>query len=77
MRHWIRGHHYEITRKDIERAARTTYPEHIRIHYVMVEQRPWPVKQLIALVTGRPPNTYNTDDARRILDALGFDLLTR
>ena len=74
MKHWIRGHHYEITVKDIEAAAALTWPERIRMHWVFVNGQPWPVKQLIGLVTGRPRDTFNTDDARRILDSLAFDL---
>lgn len=74
MKHWIRGHHYEITVEDIEASTTLNHPERIRIHWVFVRGVPWPVKQLIGLVTRRPRNTFNTDDALRILDALGYDL---
>ena len=40
-----------------------------------VDERWWPVKQVIRLALGSdPPTGFHTDDARRILDALGFEL---
>jgi hypothetical protein len=47
-------------------------PEPLRDHYVVVCQRRYPPKQVLAQVTGLDRSEFTTHHARRILTGLGF-----
>lgn len=51
---------------------RRVTPEPIRSHYVVIERRRFPPKQVIAAVTGLDRSAFITTQARSILDRLGF-----
>jgi len=68
-----------IARKDfvldartIERQLRDVLPEPLDDHFVVVNGRRFPPKQVIGLVTGLDRADFNTHQARRILSHLGF-----
>ena len=75
MKHWIRGDYCEISKEDVVLATLDETPDRGRLHFVLIQEQWWPVKQVVRLALGGdPPKGFHTDDARRILDALDFEL---
>lgn len=68
----IARHQVDLTREQVERAMRPFAPEPIQTHYVVIERRRFPPKQVIAAVTGLDRSTFITTQARSILERLGF-----
>lgn len=63
---------FELDGEQISRQLRDVLPEPLDDHYVVVEGRRYPPKQVIGLVTGLDRADFNTHQARRILSRLGF-----
>ena len=57
---------------EIGQLLRDVMPEPLGDHFVVVEGRRFPPKQVISLVTGLDRADFNTHQARRILSRLGF-----
>ena len=80
MRFILRGEELELYPRDVETAAQGCGPEPIRKHYVEVNRRRFPLKQMleeVLKVKGYKGNEFNrldftTIDARSILKRLGF-----
>lgn len=68
----IAGRAFRLRSADVLRAAATLEPEPIARHYVVVEQRRFPPKQLICALTGLDRADLTTHQARRTLMRLGF-----
>lgn len=68
----IAGHRFELVPEGIELATRELLPDPVREHYVVVDGRRFPPKQVIATVTGIDRADFTTHQARRILKRLGF-----
>lgn len=73
----ISGQRFELEAGAIRRALGRALPEPIRDHYVVVDGRRFPPKQVIALVTGLDRADFTTHQARRILRRLGFQAARR
>jgi hypothetical protein len=56
----------------VETALQGALPEPIREHFVVINGRRWPPKQVLALVTGLDRADFTTHQARRALTRLGF-----
>jgi len=80
VRFILRGEELELNSEDVESAAQGCGPEVIRKHYVEVDGKRFPPKQLLECVLkvkGYKGNEFNrldftTIDARSILKRLGF-----
>jgi hypothetical protein len=80
MRFILRGEELELSSEDVEDVARGCGPEAIRKHYVEVDGKRFPLKQMleeVLKVKGYKGNEFNrldftTIDARSILKRLGF-----
>ena len=80
MRFILRGEVLELNSEDVEGAAHGCGPEPIRKHFVEVDGKRFPPKQLLECVLkakGYKGNEFNrldftTIDARSILKRLGF-----
>jgi hypothetical protein len=80
MRFILRGEELELNSEDVEGVARGCGPETIRKHYVEVDGKRFPLKQMleeVLKVKGYKGNEFNrldftTIDARSILKRLGF-----
>jgi len=80
MRFILRGEELEVAPRDVETAARVCSPEAVRKHYVEVQGKRVPAKQLLECLLkakGYKNNQFNrldftTIDARSILRRLGF-----
>lgn len=68
----ISGQQFDLDPRRIVRAVSRALPEPVRDHYVVIEGRRYPPKQVIALATGLDRADFTTHQARRILRRLGF-----
>jgi hypothetical protein len=63
---------FELKRDQVERTMRYVLPEPITSHYVVIDQRRYPPKQVIGVLTGLDRADFTSHQARRILMGLGF-----
>jgi len=68
----VSGHQYDLDSKVVEAALHGELPEPIHEHFVVINGRRWPPKQVLALVTGLDRADFTTHQARRVLTRLGF-----
>src|ERR1019366_10029317 len=68
----VSGHRYELDRHGVQAALEGVLPEPIHEHFVVINGRRWPPKQVLALVTGLARADFTTHQARRALTRLGF-----
>ena len=68
----ISGHQYDLEPRRVEMALHGELPEPINEHFVVINGRRWPPKQVVALVTGLDRADFTTHQARRALTRLGF-----
>lgn len=68
----ISGETFELERDLVEGALADVLPDPLDKHYVVVEGRRFPPKQVIERVTGLDRADFTTHQARRILKRLGF-----
>jgi hypothetical protein len=68
----VSGHQYTLDSAAVEAALQGALPEPIREHFVVINGRRWPPKQVLALVTGLDRADFTTHHARRVLTRLGF-----
>ena len=77
MKFTIGGKVYDITKKDIVNSVRNVEPEPFigrRKYYVEIDGKRYPIKQVLALVTGLPRIAFTAMDAYRVLTKLGFEV---
>lgn len=68
----VLGHQYNLESRSVEAALQGALPEPIHEHFVVINSRRWPPKQVLALVTGLDRADFTTHQARRALTRLGF-----
>jgi hypothetical protein len=68
----VSGHRYDLEPRGVEAALQEALPEPIQEHFVVINGRRWPPKQVLALVTGLDRADFTTHQARRALTRLGF-----
>jgi hypothetical protein len=68
----VSGHRYDLDTRKVETALDGALPEPIREHFVVINGRRWPPKQVLAEVTGLDRADFTTHQARRALTRLGF-----
>ena len=68
----VSGHRYELDPHAVQTALEGVLPEPIHEHYVVINGRRWPPKQVLALVTGLDRADFTTHQAHRALTRLGF-----
>ena len=73
----VAGEDFELGAASVERAVAGMDPEPIREHYVVIGQRRYPPKQVLAAVTGLDRSDFTTHQARSILQRLGFGVYRR
>lgn len=67
-----RGHEYDFTRTDVETRMRGIEPDRIYKHYVQVNGRDYPVKQVARACMG--VHEQKTNESQRFLRSAGFDI---
>jgi hypothetical protein len=70
--HTVAGRRFRFERAEVEGALREILPEPLRDHYVIVNGRRYPPKQVLSAVTGLDRADFTTHQARRILQRAGF-----
>ena len=76
----IRSRRFRITREDVLTAAQRELPhsgDGRNKYFVALRGQPYPIKQVVRLVTGLPLVGFTAQDAHRILSRLGFDITER
>jgi hypothetical protein len=68
----IAGRLFLLRSSEVRHALRTIEPEPIASHFVVVDDRRFPPKQVISAVTGLDRADFTTHQARRTLMRLGF-----
>jgi hypothetical protein len=68
----VSGHQYNLDPPSVQEALQGVLPEPIQEHFVVINGRRWPPKQVLALVTGLDRADFTTHQARRALTRLGF-----
>src|SRR5580700_4249267 len=68
----ISGQQYDLDARRVQEALQGELPEPITEHFIVVNGRRWPPKQVLALVTGLDRADFTTHQARRALTRLGF-----
>src|ERR1700689_2226 len=68
----VSGQQYDLDSRGVEAALHGALPEPIHEHFVVINGRRWPPKQVLALVTGLDRADFTTHQARRALTRLGF-----
>jgi hypothetical protein len=68
----VSGHQYDLDPRGVEAALDGVLPDPIHEHFVVINGRRWPPKQVLALVTGLDRADFTTHQARRALTRLGF-----
>jgi hypothetical protein len=68
----ISGRKFQVDHARVRNALADQLPEPLHEHYVVVDGRRYPPKQVIAAVTGLDRADFTTHQARRILTRLGF-----
>jgi hypothetical protein len=68
----VSGHRYDLDAHRVQEALEGVLPDPIQEHFVVINGRRWPPKQVLALVTGLDRADFTTHQARRALTRLGF-----
>jgi hypothetical protein len=63
---------FELWRDQVEQRMRDVQPEPIASHYVVIDRRRYPPKQVVSAMTGVDRADFTSHHARRILAGLGF-----
>jgi len=74
MRFILRRNPYNLTKKEVEEKMQGKLPEQINKHYVFINNKKFPPKQVIEEVLGLNRLDYTTMDARNILKRLSFEV---
>lgn len=68
----VSGHNFDLDARKVEAALEGALPEPVREHFVVINGRRWPPKQVLAEITGLDRADFTTHQARRALTRLGF-----
>jgi hypothetical protein len=68
----VSGHRFDLDPLRVEAALERALPEPIHEHFIVINGRRWPPKQVLTLVTGLDRADFTTHQARRALTRLGF-----
>lgn len=70
----LRGQSFAIDHEDVKKAIRSLQPESVTKYAVEIGSLEYPIKQVVAKITGSPPVGFTSQDAYRILKKLGFKI---
>ena len=74
VRSVVGGRVVNLTADEVTRSMRGTEPETIQEHFVVIGDKLFPPKEILAQVTGWDRQTFTTMEAIRVLRRLGFGL---
>jgi hypothetical protein len=70
----IRGKEYNLSMEDVINSMKGVEPEPIRRHYVKIDGKEYPIKQVVAGTLRIARISFTSMDAYRILTKLGFSV---
>jgi hypothetical protein len=70
------GKRFNVEARYVEKKMNGADPETVRTHAVKVAGRLYPVKQVLADITGLSKADFNSHQAHQILRRLGLDVIT-
>jgi len=68
----VGGRKLTLTKEEVERAVRGQVAESYQTYYVDLADGRYPTKQVLALATGWPRDSFTSHEANRVLGRLGF-----
>lgn len=68
----VGGREFDLTQDEVIRGMSDVWPEPIREHFVVIGEKPFPPKQVLAQMTGWDRQTFTTMEAIRVLTRIGF-----
>ena len=68
----IAGRAFALRASEVEKSMRNVLPEPLKEHFIVVDRRRYPPKQVLSAVTGLDRAEFTTHHARRVLTGLGF-----
>ena len=71
----IRGKTFDITVDDVLQMTEQVEPEPLVRYAVALHNRWYPPKQVLSLVTGLPVAAFTTQDAYRLMQRLGLNIV--
>jgi hypothetical protein len=71
----VNGERLELSVEDIRRQLRDARPDPLQQYAIQIGSALYPVKQAFELATGIPRREFTTQTARRVLAALGFEII--
>jgi hypothetical protein len=74
IRFTLRGHVFEKGKEDVSKAARGLNPGRIQKYSTVVNGTRFPIRQLVAALTGVPTIEITSQDAYRILQKFGLEI---
>jgi 5-methylcytosine-specific restriction protein B len=77
IRFTLRGKTYTLSRKEVQSAMKGEEPETGRVHFVRINGRDYPVKQVLDAALKVDRLDFTAADARSILKRLGFEVFRR
>ena len=72
----INGRKYEVQKQQVIDAVKGIEPKNIKSYYVVLNRKKYPIKQAVAIVLNIPAIAFQSADAYRLLDKLGFEILS-
>lgn len=72
----LRGKTFEKQKEDFAKAMKRVEPGRIQKYSVLVGNRRYPIRQVLAAVTNLPPIAITSQDAYRVLEKFGFSVNT-
>jgi hypothetical protein len=72
MRFILRGQGFDVSMSDVIRTAKKIQPGSIQKYSVRIDGINYPIRQVLAEVTGLKPIEITSQDAYRLLTRLGF-----
>ena len=71
----INGRKYTVEKQQVIDAVKGIEPKTIKSYYVVINRKKYPIKQAVAIVLNIPAIAFQSADAYRLLDKLGFEIL--
>lgn len=72
----LRSKTFTKRKEDFIRAMKSIEPGRVRKYSVVVGNRRYPIRQVLATVTNMPPIAITSQDAYRVLEKFGFSVDT-
>lgn len=70
----LAGRQFDLSEEDVRTSVAQHRPESIDQYWVEIDGTRWPVKQVMALVTGLGRSDFQSQNSRRLLAKLGFTI---